>query len=529
MATVAKGSEAGAAPAQLRREVSVWGSYMWGFSDVGADIFAGLGLVTVASQGAAPAAFALAGLVYVLIGLAYTELAAAFPVAGGGQYFATRGLGDLWGLITGGALILDYTIDIALFAVSSTGYLNALIAFFSGVDLTSIKVPLLGLHVQAVWLLEALALIAALMWINVRGMRESNMFNQMVGLATMVIDLLLLLLGFVTVWSPGLFGSQVAHQMPSLHQFMYGSSLAIISFVGLESISQAAQETRHPSRILPRSTLTLILTIFITSIGYSVLANGTLPWNAFAGHEQDSVTLLARRMPFIGPIAGPLTAVMGAAILAISANSGVMSVSRLTYSMSHHNLLSSWFDYVDPRRFTPVRTILFFSGIGLVWTLFAFATPSVMDTLGNMYAFGATLGYVVVFMALIALRRKEPEVPRPFLMPLNLRLRNRDGRPYLFPVLGAVGFVSVLVVLFEVLYTHAVGRIFGPIWVVGWLVYFVYYRRRSGLGLRTLPRDWVGEQKEILASAEEYQLLAEYEQAVAASGPHLERAEGFQP
>ncbi|MDI3299172.1 MAG: APC family permease [Bacillota bacterium] len=515
------------APSQLRREVSVWGSYMWGFSDVGADIFAGLGLVTVAAQGAAPIAFALAGLVYILIGLAYTELASAYPVAGGGQYFATRGLGDLWGFITGSALLLDYTIDIALFAVSSTGYLNALIAFFSGVDLTAVKVPFLGLHVQVIWLLEALALIVALMWINIRGMRESNLFNQVVGVATMVIKMVILLLGFVTVWSPGLFGLQLVHQMPSLNQFMYGSSLAIISFVGLESISQAAQETRHPSRILPRSTLTLIFTIFITSIAYAVLANGTLPWHAFAGHEQDSVTLLARRMPFIGTIAAPLTAAMGTAILAISANSGVMSVSRLTYSMSHHHLLSGWFDYVDPRRFTPARTILFFSGIGLVWTLVAFATPSVMDTLGNMYAFGATLGYVVVFLALVALRRKEPEVPRPFLVPVNLRLRNREGRTYLFPVLGAVGFVGVLVVLFEVLYTHAVGRIFGPVWVLGWLAYFAYYRKRSGLGLRTLPRDWVKEQKEILASAEEYQMLAQYEQAVAvAANGRLEQAEG---
>ncbi|MDI3316443.1 MAG: APC family permease [Bacillota bacterium] len=512
------------APSQLRREVSVWGSYMWGFSDVGADIFAGLGLVTVAAQGAAPIAFALAGLVYILIGLAYTELASAYPVAGGGQYFATRGLGDIWGFITGSALLLDYTIDIALFAVSSTGYLNALVTGFTGFDLTAVRVPFLGLQVQLVWLLETLALIVLLIWINVLGMRESNMFNQVVGVATMIVKMVILLLGFATIWAPPFFGQQLFHEMPSLHQFMYGSSLAIISFVGLESISQAAQETRHPSRILPRSTLTLIATIFITSVGYSVLATGTLPWHAFAGHEQDSVTLLARKMPFIGSVAGPLTAAMGTAILAISANSGVMSVSRLTYSMSHHNLLSSWFDYVHPRHFTPTRTILFFSGIGLIWTLFAFATPSVMDTLGNMYAFGATLGYVVVFLALIALRRKEPEVPRPFLIPFNIRLRTREGRPYLFPLPAAIGFVGVLVVLFEVLYTHAVGRIFGPVWVLGWLLYFVYFRKRSGLGIRTLPRDWVAEHKEILASAEEYHLLAEYEQAVAKG--RTERPEG---
>ena len=59
-----------------------------------------------------------------MIGLAYTELAATYPVAGGGQYFALRGLGDFWGFVAGSALLLDYTIDIALFAVASAGYVN---------------------------------------------------------------------------------------------------------------------------------------------------------------------------------------------------------------------------------------------------------------------------------------------------------------------------------------------------------------------------------------------------------------------
>jgi amino acid transporter len=58
---------------------------MWGYSDVGADIYAALGLVMAAAQGAANLSFALAGLVYIMIGLAYTELASAYPVAGAGS------------------------------------------------------------------------------------------------------------------------------------------------------------------------------------------------------------------------------------------------------------------------------------------------------------------------------------------------------------------------------------------------------------------------------------------------------------
>src|SRR5579872_1975541 len=110
----------------LRRSVTPWGSYSWGYADVGADIFVALGLVVGAAAGAANVAFLFAGLVYVCVGLAYTELAAAYPVAGGGQYFVMRGLGDLLGFIAGWAVLLDFTIDIALFAWGSIGYISAL-------------------------------------------------------------------------------------------------------------------------------------------------------------------------------------------------------------------------------------------------------------------------------------------------------------------------------------------------------------------------------------------------------------------
>ena len=116
---------------ELRRDVTVWGSFMWGFADVGANVCVALGLVIAATQGVAPLAFALAGIVYIMIGLAYTELASAYPVAGGGQYFALRGLGDFWGFVSGAALLLDYTIDIALFAVACAGYINFFFHIFN--------------------------------------------------------------------------------------------------------------------------------------------------------------------------------------------------------------------------------------------------------------------------------------------------------------------------------------------------------------------------------------------------------------
>ena len=236
--------------AGLRRDVTVWGSYMWGYADVGADIYAALGLVIAATQGGAVAAFALAGLVYIMIGLAYTELAAAYPVAGGGQYFALRGLGDFWGFVAGSALLLDYTIDIALFAVASAGYVNFFFPFFDepspSASGRSTTWPSSG-----AWNPWSSCLF--LIWLNIRGMRESSMVNEILGAIDIISESSIIIFGFLFAWNPDLLASQWQWQVQhwDWKQFMYGSSLAIISFVGLESISQAAQETRRPATIVP--------------------------------------------------------------------------------------------------------------------------------------------------------------------------------------------------------------------------------------------------------------------------------------
>src|SRR2546428_6984774 len=91
--------------------------------------------------------------------------------------------------------------------------------------------------------------------------------------------------------------------------------------------------------------------------------------SAFKGHEGDPVALIASRIPFIGAVAGPLTALIGGIVVYISANSGGVSVSRLTYSMSQFQLIPSWFNQVHARYKTPARTIVVFSGAALLITV----------------------------------------------------------------------------------------------------------------------------------------------------------------
>ncbi len=271
MATHAKSAEP-----ELRRSVTSWGSFAWGYSDVGADIFVGLGLVLAWAAGASNVAFLFAGIVYVCIGLAYTELAATYPVAGGGQYFVMRGLGDIFGFIAGWAVLLDFTIDVTLFAWSSVDYSSQLLP-----TLVNSMHP--WFHFLAV-----LGLVVGLCLLNVIGVRESTAFNGFVSALDVISETCILCFGFLFAFRPHLLIHAMQFNWPSPYQLMLGTSLAIVSFVGLESISQAAQETQRPASVIPRTSVALILTILIFALAYSNLALGLHPWHPIvdaAGHS----------------------------------------------------------------------------------------------------------------------------------------------------------------------------------------------------------------------------------------------------
>lgn len=523
---------------ELRRSVTPWGSFSWGYSDVGADIFVGLGLVLAWAAGASNVAFLFAGVVYVCIGLAYTELAATYPVAGGGQYFVMRGLGDIFGFIAGWAVLLDFTIDVTLFAWTSVDYSSQLLpALVNSVH------P--WLHFGVV-----LGLVVGLCLLNVIGVRESTTFNGVVSALDVISETCILCFGFLFAFRPQLLIHTMQMHWPSPYELMLGTSLAIISFVGLESISQAAQETQRPASIIPRTSVSLILTILIFALAYSNLALGFQPWHPItdaAGHhlqfwqifpnnpdnQGKAVALLAAQVPYYGAFAALYVPVLGAILLLISSNSGVFGSSRIAYAMSTSNLLPSIFQRVHRKFRTPMISIVFFSVIAVVELLFAAAPalfPAVsslytrffhgengLDFLADLYAFGAATSYSFVFLGLIGLRLTDPLSPRKFKIPLNVPMRFRGERVE-FPVVAVIGFIGIFSILMFTLFTHPLGRIFGPSWLLlGLLFYLVYRRYRRLPVLGSQPRNWRTAQTEILRRAGELELMDEYVANVKAS------------
>jgi basic amino acid/polyamine antiporter, APA family len=531
---------------ELRRTVTPWGSFSWGYSDVGADIFVGLGLVLGAAAGASNVAFLFAGIVYVCIGLAYTELAATYPVAGGGQYFVMRGLGDIFGFIAGWAVLLDFTIDITLFAWTCVDYMSQLL-------------PVLTASVHPwVHFLVTLGLIVGLATLNVIGVRESTAFNGVVSALDVVSETCILCFGFLFAFRPELLIHNMQTSWPSPYQLMLGTSLAIISFVGLESISQAAQETQRPASIIPRTSIGLILTILIFALAYSNLALGMQTWHPIfdaAGHpiqfwqiftnnadnQGKAVALLAEQVPYFGAIAALYVPILGAVLLLISSNSGVFGSSRIAYAMSSSNLLPSLFKRVHPKFRTPAISIVTFCGVAVLELIFAalpalhpgamaiygrfFRNESGLNFLADLYAFGAATSYSFVFLALIALRLIDPLSPRKFQIPFNIPVRVR-GEKAAFPVIGVVGFIGIVSILIFTLLTHPIGRIAGPSWLLLGLVAYFVYRRHRGLPMfRSQKRNWRKEQLEILRKAGELELMDDYVENLRVSDARRARVE----
>jgi APA family basic amino acid/polyamine antiporter len=488
---------------KLRRQVTVWGSFSWGYADVGADVYVALGLVIAAAQGATPLAFAIAGMVYIFVGLAHTELAAAYPVAGGGQYFAFRGMGDFVGVVTGAALMLDYTVDIALFTMASAGYVNF---FFPAirdfaVDLGPFK------QVNLLWMAESMALVVFLIVLNFKGIRESSLFNEVLGVLDMTMEASIVVLGFAFAWRPELFLHQWHSAFPPTKQILYAVSIAVISFVGLESVSQAAQETIRPGTVIPRTSLALIVVVLLFAMAFPIVSMGILPWQELASREGDPVAHLASQLPYIGFLAGPIAAVLAATIVLISANTGVMGCSRLAYSMSEMGLIGKWLSHVHPKHQTPIRAILVFSGVAALEAIFGFLTgKKALETMADMYAFGAMLAYLLASMALVALRVREPRTPRAYRVPFNIQWRGMD-----IPIPGILAVTGTAGMLVIVLWTHDIARVLGPLWVLAWVVYYIWYRHTQKLPIfRSKAHDWDADQLEILADTGEWELYEQF-------------------
>jgi APA family basic amino acid/polyamine antiporter len=499
-----------------------------GYADVGADIYVAIGLVALFAAGSSPIAFLIASITYITTGLAYSELATIYPYAGGAHIYAMKAFNDLLGFIAGWAVMLDYTVDIALFSLASAGYLSF---FFPGIIAGHVLVDLLGLKLVIPHLgIIAGALVVLLLAVNIIGIRESSLFNEILVSFDLFVEAIILVSGLVLAFSLARFLGQVttfgsitahpniAYSLPSLgiqeQNFVYGITLAMTSFIGIESIAQAAEETRRPDKWIPRANKLSIISVVVFAVGLSAVSMGMMGWAELAGARNDPISAIAAHIPVIGVYLAPVVALTGFAICYVSTNTGIIGVSRIVFSMGRFDLLPRWFYKVHHKFKTPFRTILVFGIIGM-----ALAFIGELTFVADLYNYGALLSYIMVNVCLIVLRNKEASAYRAWKVPgaINLRL---GGRLITIPIISVIGAISCAGLWGLILTFHEGGRLLGTAWVVVGVVGFVILRKRkhmpiwtSQTGKRILPGGYVmnavvlvripEDEEEVLTSIEE--------------------------
>jgi APA family basic amino acid/polyamine antiporter len=475
----------------LKREVGWYGSFAMGYADVGADLYVAIGLVAFYAAGASPIAFAIASITYVCTGLAYAELATAYPYAGGAQVYSMKAFNDITGFVAGWAVMLDYTVDIALFSLASAGYLSFYLPWMKS---SHFLLSILGYQLKISYIgFIAFFLVIALLLLNSVGIRESSRFNELLVSLDLVVESLILITGIVLAFGLALFLSQITdfgatslfsnimYIVPQYgtqtQNFIYGVTLAMTSFIGIESIAQAAEETRRPQRWIPRANKLSIVAVVIFAVGLSTLSMGLMPWQDLAAAQADPMAAIASRVPHIGPLLAPIVALTGFTICYVSTNTGVIGASRVVFSMGRFSLMPAWFYKVHKRFRTPIHTIVVFGLIGAGMALFG-----ELHFVADLYNFGALLSYVIVNISLIVLRNKEPDAYRAWKLPGTLKIHMR-ARTIFIPVVSVIGAIATGTMWALVIGFHAEGRIVGVIWLVIGIIGFVAFRRSRKMSL----------------------------------------------
>jgi APA family basic amino acid/polyamine antiporter len=471
----------------LKRDISWFGSFAMGYADVGADIYVALGLVAAYAAGWAPVAFIIASITYIATGLAYAELATAYPYAGGAQVYSMKAFNDFAGFLAGWLVMLDYTVCTALFAIATVGYLTF---FFPVLILTTFTFSILGLQivVNAIGLV-AFVIVLILIGINLVGIKEASTLNMTMVALNIIVLSIIMVLGLLLAFNLDLFSMQISIRGApdafghiayvwstdySDQNFFYAVTLAMSSFIGIESIAQAAEETKRPDRTIPRATKMSIVSVLLFAVGLSAISLGMISWSTLGANLEDPISALVQSIAGVGITLLPIVAFTGFAICLVSSNTGIIGVSRVVFSMSNFGLLPEWFSKVNSKTRTPVRTIIVFGSIGALLALIG-----QLDWVADLYNFGALLSYLMVNISLIVLRQTDKEAHRSWKVPFTFKLTIKQ-KSYDIPIPSLLGMIACGSIWSLVVIFHPVGRLLGLSWTAIGILIYTIHRHRVG-------------------------------------------------
>ena len=371
---------------------------------IGAGIYVLIGAAAAHAGATLWAAFILAAILSALSGLSYAELSSMFPSAAA-EYEYTRWAFPEWvAFVVGWVMIAGLIVAAATVSLSFASYLG----YFLEV----------GSRPAAFALLTLVCALAA------TGIKQSARIIILLSLIQIGGLVLVVAIGAPHIGEVNLLAG------PGVGGILSGAALVFFAFIGFDEVITLAEETRDPTRTMPRALLLALGVSSLLYIGVAVAAVSVLGSAALAASPRPLTDVIAhavghRSAGLVSAIA--MTSTANTTLLALTA------ASRLLYGMATKEALPGWLRAVHPGTRVPVRGVLC-----------AGAAAALFASLGDLTLIAAVTDFAVYFvfvainLTVILLRWKRPGLARPFAVPWSL------GR---LPVLPALALVSVLVMV----------------------------------------------------------------------------------
>lgn len=466
---------------------------------IGSGIFAVVGIAAAGGPegvGAGPALMVsmfVAAIACVFSALCYSEFASMIPVAGGAYTYTFATLGEFAAWMVGWILMLEYAIGYIAVACAWSNYaiqlLKGLGRFLphwlsnppiwavndlrtatkvlstSGIDAHSVIPSFHGIPFCINLPAILITLITTLLLI--KGTKDST---KMAGI--MVFIKLAVIALFVVV---GAFYIKPENWVPfapnGFSGIFMGAFIIFFAYIGFDALATTAEECKNPQKDLP---VGIIGSLIVTTIIYSLVAIVLTGMQATSGGVIPAGFLKAP-MAYAMGIAGQNWA---AGLVTIGSLAGLTSVllvlqlaaTRILYAMSRDNFLPKRLQKLHPKYHTPHI---------LTWTVGIVAVIGILTLDLNVAAelcnFGTFTSFIIVCVAVLILRKTDPDRHRPFKVPFSP----------LFPVLGIVFCGGLMIYSMQFLTTSA---LLFPLWVgLGALIYFHYgYKKNRKIELASL-------------------------------------------
>ena len=370
------------------------GSGVFVLTGIGAARYAGPGIVL---------SFVAAGLLCMLVGLAYAELASLIPAAGSAYAYTFASLGEGMAFLCGWSLIIGYIVTASAVAVGFSAYFSGMMASL-GMEIP--KALLTTAPEGGIINLPAVIITLLIGGILAHGTKESSRLN-----AILISLTLCAILGYIVVTMPHM---DIAKNMEPFLPFgaagiMTGAAVVFFSFMGFDTVATSAEECKTPEKSLP---IGIIASVFVCLCIYAVVAFVLTATVNYADLDRaDPVAYCLRLIGYPGFANLVTVGILFGMITTLIVY--IFGQARVFYAMSRDGFLPKAMANIHPKYGTPY----FITLVGSV--IIAFIAGCVpMLYIVELANTGVLAAFFIVFVGLIALRRNSPELPRTFTFPM---------------------------------------------------------------------------------------------------------------